>query len=367
MTSVIVDIPINIVDSSDKDLNEATIDFSTQNIWECFDDFEKKNNNEIFQSDDNLSSDSELDNIYGCTHCKSYSLIYKDGTYICNSCGLEQLKRLSNELEYRNYGDNDHKSSNPERVGLPVNYMMPESSMGTLIAQRTYDNNSIKRMVQYNSWNQMPYKERSSYKTCCKISNNGKMSGLPTIIIERAKELYNIIRDINISRGDNKEGLIAACIFFACIDEDVPRSNKEIAEICKIDLKDMTRGIKNFRENWRLAEKKGVKLKTEPSNPIDFIERYVSNLPVSSNIKDISQFIAIKSIFMSLVDDNTAPSIAAGAIFLACVVTNQSISKKQVADACKTSEVTISKCFKKLNDYREKLLPRDIISKYIKK
>ena len=259
MTSVIVDSFPTDVSAETLFQFQSELAFKTDNIWNCFDNFDTNNKldsaaegisdilDDVSTAEFEETSDSELDKIYGCTNCKSYSIIYKDGTHICKNCGLEQLKRLSNELEYRNYGDNDHKSSNPERVGLPVNYMMPESSMGTLIAQRTYDNNSIKRMVQYNSWNQMPYKERSSYKTCCKISNNGKMSGLPTIIIERAKELYNIIRDINISRGDNKEGLIAACIFFACIDEDVPRSNKEIAEICKIDLKDMTRGIKNFR------------------------------------------------------------------------------------------------------------------------
>ena len=71
--------------------------------------------------------------------------------------------------------------------------MLPESSLGTLIKQRAYDNNSIKRMVQYNSWHQMPYKERSLYKICCKIASCSKMNGLPTIIIERAKEFYNII------------------------------------------------------------------------------------------------------------------------------------------------------------------------------
>ena len=52
--------------------------------------------------------------------------------------------------------------------------------LGTLIKHRSYDNNSIKRMVQYKS-HQMPYKERSLYKICCKIASCSKMNGLPTI------------------------------------------------------------------------------------------------------------------------------------------------------------------------------------------
>ena len=43
---------------------------------------------------------------------------------------------------------------------------------------------------------------------------------------------------------------------------------------------------------------------------------------------------------------------------------NQNITKKQVAVACKTSEVTISKCFKKLNEKRFELLPRDVVKEY---
>ena len=318
-----------------------------------------------FNCDDKKEVKEETDDLleqFGCANCKTYTLIYKDGQHICNGCGEVQQKRLSHEAEYRFYGDSDNKNSNPERVGLPTNYMLPESSLGTLIKQRAYDNNSIKRMVQYNSWHQMPYKERSLYKICCRIANRSKMNGLPTIIIERAKEFYNTIRDVNISRGDNRDGIIAACVYFACRDENVPRSTKEIAGYFDIKLQDMTRGIKKFRENWRLANpnNKDDIFKSESSNPIDFIERYCSNLPIETNIKHISEFIAIKAIFSNLVDANTSPSIAAGSIFLACSVTKQNITKKQVAEACKTSEVTISKCFKKLNNRKLDLLPKQI-------
>lgn len=333
------------------------------NIWDIFKEYNDKEIDEEFDNYES-ASDSELQDDFGCEECKTYTLVYQDGQHICSNCGLIQQKKLSHDAEYRFYGDSDNKMSNPERVGLPSNYMLPQSSLGTLITQRSYDKQNIKRMVQYNTWSQMPYKERSLYKTCCYISNRCKMYGLPPVIIHRAQEFYNTIKDVNISRGDNRDGLIAACVYNACKDNCVPRSKKEIAEIFKIELKDMTIGIKNFRENWRLSQKHGDKLKTDCTNPIDFIERYCSNLPVSGIIKNISEVVAIKAMFKNLVDDNTAPSIAAGSIFLACSVTGQNITKKQVAEACKTSEVTISKCFKKLNDHKLDLLPKDIIQNY---
>ena len=91
------------------------------------------------------------------------------------------------------------------------------------------------------------------------ISAKGIACRLPKIIIERAKELYSTVHNVNISRGrrpvGRPEGLMAACMWHACKDLDVPRSTKEIAHIFEIKLHDMTRGVKYFRENWRLANK----------------------------------------------------------------------------------------------------------------
>jgi len=210
----------------------------------------------------------------------------------------------------------------------------------------------------------MPYKERSLYKICCRITSRCKRFSLPTIIIERAKELYNIIKDVIMSRGVNRDALIAASTFFACKDQGGPRSQKEIAQIYDIHPRDMNRGIQLFREVWRLAQKNGEHINDETSNPIDYIDRYCSSLPVIEQVKHVSEFITMKAILCDLVNDNTAPSIAAGGIYLACHVMHQNISKKQVAEACKTSEVTISKCFKKLNENKIHLLPVDIYQKY---
>ena len=41
--------------------------------------------------------------------------------------------------------ENDNKMSNPERVGMPANYMLPQSSSGTLISQRSFDKQHIKQ------------------------------------------------------------------------------------------------------------------------------------------------------------------------------------------------------------------------------
>ena len=65
-----------------------------------------------------------------------------------------------------------------------------------------------------------------------------------------------------------------------------------------------------------------------------------------------------------IVDENTPPSVAAGSIFLVITLCKLNIPKKSVSTACKISEVTISKCFKKLSQYSKKLIPDGAVKKY---
>ena len=43
---------------------------------------------------------------------------------------------------------------------------------------------------------------------------------------------------------------------------------------------------------------------------------------------------------------------------------NQNISKLDIKNVCGVSEVTINKCFKKLDSLKDKLIPKCIIDKY---
>mgnify|MGYP001090569708 CR=1 FL=1 len=330
-------------------------------IWDIFNNYDEQ-----FENKDklHLNNKQELDKNF-CEYCDTNTLIYEDGYLYCNSCGIYQQKHLNEDVEYRFYGESDNKTNNPERVGMPTNHLLPESSLGSMIGYRNYDSHNFKKMIKYNSWNAMPYKERSQWKVFLKIANKANNAGLPSIIIEEAKNNWKIISDNNISRGANKEGIIASCVYMACKKMNVPRSSKEIADIFGIDSHNMTKGNKRFKEIWRL-NKNNSNIKMKNSNSLDYIDRFCSKLKLPNYIKHIAEFVGVKSMISvnNLVEDNTSPSIAAGAIFLVCNICNYNINKKQVSNACKTSEVTISKCYKKMCKHKISLLPKSIIEKY---
>ena len=65
-----------------------------------------------------------------------------------------------------------------------------------------------------------------------------------------------------------------------------------------------------------------------------------------------------------LIPENNPQSVAAGIIYFVSQVCNLNITKKNVNLSSNTSEVTINKCYKKLELLKEKLIPSKIIEKY---
>ena len=320
---------------------------------------------ELTDTNEDLSEESNDDTeLNKCDNCGKDDVIYEDGGFFCKSCGLFKEIRLNLEQEWRYYGDTDSKSTDPTRVGMPVNNLLPESSLGTMISSKGKHSFDFDKIRQYHSWNTMPYKERSLYKIYEKLQNQASSGGIPPFIIKNSQAMYKLTSETCISRGSNRKGLMAACVYFSCKLEGVTRSAKEIAEIYDIKVSEMTRGIKKFLEIMNMVKKKSVDYNIQSSSPLDFIQRFCSKLNLSQDIIHLCEFVSFMTTQLDIVDENTPPSISAGTIYLVLTLCNIEISKKELSKACKISEVTISKCFKKLYQSREKLIPKSAIVKY---
>jgi transcription initiation factor TFIIIB Brf1 subunit/transcription initiation factor TFIIB len=66
----------------------------------------------------------------------------------------------------------------------------------------------------------------------------------------------------------------------------------------------------------------------------------------------------------NIMSENTPPSIAAGVIYFISQICKLNISKRDVKNVSETSEVTINKCYKKLEKIKDDLMPAAILKKY---
>ena len=66
----------------------------------------------------------------------------------------------------------------------------------------------------------------------------------------------------------------------------------------------------------------------------------------------------------NIIPENTPHSVAAGIVYFVAQSCHLNISKKNVNKVSEISEVTINKCYKKLNGMKNDLIPQIILSKY---
>ena len=313
---------------------------------------------DLYKDLDNLNEDKKEKVEKCCDNPNNY--MHTNGTVICKICNAS-IDNIIDSPEWRYYGSEDSKSSNPTRCGMPVNVLLPKSSVGTSINSK---GNNYNKVVLLQKWNSMPYKERSKYKVFSEISSKCTENNLPRIIINTAQSLYSVVSKTKISRGNNRKGIIAACVFNACKECGVPRSVKELAEVFEISPKILTKGCKNYTEIIRLNRSNIDRIQNTKSTTLtDFIERFCYNLGLPDD--DIKNVIKMSSLCnkYNLTYDNTPPAMGTGCIYLYCKLKGIKISKKDIAAMCKISEVTINKCYKKLEDNEEFL--REVQNKYV--
>ncbi len=269
------------------------------------------------------------------------------GVIMCKVCETV-VSNIIESPEWKYYGS-ESKGSDQNRCGMPTNALLPQSSLGSSVStkNRTQATNKI---GMYQRWNSMPYKERSLYKVFNDIDSKCVGNDLPRIISTTAKSLYRIISETKISRGSNRTGIIAACVYNACKECNVPRTINELSELFSIEPKVMTKGCKNYTEIMRLSKTDISRIQNIKSIDLgDFVERFSHNLQLSQ--REINIIIRIAEICQEfhLISDNTPPSMAAGCIYMYVKHTDKPISKKSISEVCKISEVTVNKCYKKID------------------
>ena len=337
-----------------------------EKIWKMLknNDNEEEKKMELLFSEDTQTSDREI-----CELCSSQLLLSEEKFLICSNdkCGIIYKDCLDNTAEWRYYGANDNKMSDPTRCGMPINPLLRESSYACRILINYRSSYQMKRIKRYTDWQSMPYKEKARYEEFQRIITYSRNAGIPKIIIDEALKQHKKISDLKTFRGCNRDGIIAASIYLASRIFNYPRTAKEIADIFHLDNSSSTKGCKNAVHILNSVENETIgdeKTHFHQTKPLAFIERFCSRLNINAELTKLCKFVALKIERDRLIPENTPQSVAAGIIYFITRNCNLNISKKNVNLASKTSEVTINKCYKKLELIKDKLLPKQIIDKY---
>ena len=278
-----------------------------------------------------------------CSYCHYDKFIKDDNLLTCVRCHNIIDNIIDCSAEWRYYNGDDNKSEDPSRCGLPTNVLLPKSSLGSIIGKSMRDSKDLHCIRKLQTWTSMPYSERKLLNVFERFTNNTNNKGISGKVLYDAKIMYKKVSSLKISRGDNNDGLVASCVYYACIINNVPRSIKEIAEMFEITPITLTKGNARFQ--------KLNPMNVFSSSPHEFISRFGSQLNMSQ--KDIAVCVELSKYLYDedILRDNSPTSSASGIICYYCNNKGLDISKKYIANICGVSEVTVTKSFKHILKY----------------
>lgn len=360
--------------------NQHTLSFSDKaKLWEIFDTDTTTESSPIDEADVEANVEAtEVDVVVGaqpqsvlhkCESCDYILMIMEDGFPTCTNplCGIIYKNILDYSPEWRYYGANDKNTADPTRCGNPINPLLMESSFGCKILGDSRSSYEMKKIRKWTEWQSTPHREKSLYEEFQFITIMAQNSGIPKIFIDYAMVIHKDISEQKMFRGMNRDGIKAASIYISCRLNQCPRTAHEIAEIFKLDKQSTTYGCSmavNIFNNIERNMSPSQKTELVTTTPSAFIERYCSRLNIPNEQAVLAKFIAKKVENNSIVCDNTPQSSAAGIVFFVSQICNLNITKVEIKNVCCVSEVTINKCYKKLDSIREQLVPKCILDKY---
>ena len=324
----------------------------------------KTNWEEMFEIQDPILKEGHI-----CPDCATdTSVEIHDDEIICKKCGNHMGYLIDNSAEYRWFGSED-RSPDPTRVGNPLNPLLPESSLGTRILTRPGDSKAMRRIRQYHLWNIMPYKERTLWSVFEMLQVRASNAGISVAIVEETKQLYAQVSPLCICRGQQKDALIAACLYESLKRHDTPRRPTDLAEIFQIDAKLITRGVKQFSglleehehsatpTNYVTLEKK---TETPSISFRHYLEPAIYKLEtprtLHGHILDLACSLGSMIDELGICPETTPSSLAASALSLTCEKLHINKTNADIAKVCSISAATLQKCLKRIQNWRSVLL-----------
>lgn len=327
-----------------------------------------------------------------CPECEDdAALVTEDAATACSRCGTIIDIPLDWNAEYR-WFSSDHGAAggDPSRCGFPVNHLLPESSLGTVILNQR-QSPLMRRIKRYHMWNLMPYRERTLWTVFESLVVRASNAGVGAAVLDEAKELYAQLTASQICRGQaQRDAMLAACLWEALKRHDAQRLPKDIADIFQLPLRCVTKGIKQFqhilsiRSNdqktdtyagavpsiettatdaaTRALQRRAIgRMRTAKTTTYeDFIEPFLTNLSIprgrQAELERMVHTVCARTEELNIVPENTPPSLTASVIAFCLGELGLHADHTEIARVCGISAVTIQKCLKRMTPARAELL-----------
>jgi transcription initiation factor TFIIB len=296
----------------------------------------------------------EVDEIVRCPECNSAHLVrdYERGELVCEECGLVLDDQFIDQgPEWRAF--DAEQGEKRARTGAPMTYTIHDKGLSTEIGWKNKDSygksiptRNRAQLYRLRKWQRRirvsNATERNLAFALSELDRMASGMGLPRNVRETAALIYRKAVNKNLIRGRSIEGVVAASLYGACRQCSVPRTLDEIASTSRV-------GRKEIGRTYRFMTRE-LRLKLMPTSPEDYISRFCSELKLSGEVQTKTMEILKQANDKELTSGRGPTGVAAAAIYIASILSNERRTQREVADKAGVTEVTIRNRYKELTE-----------------
>ena len=286
-----------------------------------------------------------------CGECGENILFDENrGLLVCEKCGLvHSEKHIDQGPEWRAF-DSDQKKKRT-RTGAPMTYMIHDKGLSTMIDWKNKDifgkeisaksRGQIYRLRKWQS--RIRVSDATERNLTFALSELDRMASnldLQKNLRECSAKIYRDAVEAHLIRGRSIEGVAAASLYAACRMYKIPRTLNEIAEIARVNKKEIGR-------SYRFISKE-LELHLNPTKPLDFLTRFVSELELSTDCHKKAKKIIKMAELRGLTSGRGPTGVCAAAIYAASILAQERRTQRIIAKVSQVTEVTVRNRFQEL-------------------
>ncbi len=283
-----------------------------------------------------LDSNSKME---FCPECNGQIIsLPSSGEVVCNNCGLVINER---SIDFSHSGRRAFSTQEKKAratTGSPISNLLPDMGLSTVIDRKNIINPDLKRAAKWNS--RVSWEKRNLLIATTELKRICSNLNLPDFVKLEAISLYKRAFRNKLLKGRSINGMVAACIYYACRDKRIPRTLQEILDETLVSAKDVRRFYRTLLKEFNL--------KAPSTDPIALVPRFIRDLDLDSEVEGITIKIlnAYKANFSTSGKD--PKGIVSGALYLASKLKDKNITQKKIADTVGITEVTLRSRYKEL-------------------
>ena len=295
-----------------------------------------------------------FDSNSNCSRCGKKSMLIDEvtGEQFCGKCGYVTSEKVDESgPERKSYSTPG--GIDTSRTGAPTSLTRHDKGLSTVINPSNRDaagkplsasmKSTITRLRTWDSRSQSQTSENQNLRQALNELDRLKDKlALSSNVLEKAAYIYRKALEKKLVRGRSISGLIAASLYAACREIEIPRTLNDIAEASNIKRKEISRC-------YRLLHKE-LELKMPVVDPIQCIARISSELKITEKTKRFAVKILKETQKRKESAGKDPMGLAAAALYSSCVKNGISVTQLDISRASGVTEVTIRNRYKALKD-----------------